>query len=144
MKYKLAIFDMDGTILDTIEDLTDCINTILSNYNLPLHTISSIKSFVGNGIHTLIERSVPVGTSPEQIELIFNDFMPYYQKNCSNKTKPYSGVIELLQFLKAQNCKTAVVSNKANSAVVELCDLYFKGLFDYAVGEKWKDRKSVV
>lgn len=136
MKYELAIFDMDGTILDTLEDLTDSLNYALSLSKYPTRTLDEVRSFVGNGLRKLIERATPSGTSKEALEKVFIDFTSYYPNHCFDKTKPYSGIIEVIQALRNQGTKTAVVSNKANYAVQILCKQYFDGLFDFAVGEQ--------
>lgn len=136
MKYQLAIFDMDGTILNTLEDLADSVNYALSCSNYPTRTLDEVRNFVGNGIRKLMERAVPSGTSPEELEQVYADFTAYYPKHCYDKTKPYSGMIETIQNLRKQGIKTAVVSNKADYGVQILCKQYFDGLFDYAVGEQ--------
>lgn len=136
MKYQLAIFDMDGTILNTLEDLADSVNYALSCSNYPTRTLDEVRNFVGNGIRKLMERAVPEGTSPEELEQVYADFTAYYPKHCYDKTKPYSGIIETIQNLRKQGIKTAVVSNKADYGVQILCKQYFDGLFDYAVGEQ--------
>lgn len=134
MNYKLAIFDMDGTILDTLEDLKEGINAGLSKNGYPIHSVEAVKSFVGNGMWKLVERAVPAGTSKELQVKVHDDFMEYYHVHCADHTKPYEGIIELLQKLKKAGCKTAVVSNKADLAVHELCDEYFPNCFDVEIG----------
>ena len=136
MRYKLAIFDMDGTILDTLEDLTDSINYALKANGYPEHTLEEVRSYVGNGLMKLVERSVPDKTNKEDIDKVFKQLVEYYQIHCADKTKPYDGIINLIKRLREAGCKTAVVSNKADAAVQELCKQYFPGLFDSAVGEK--------
>lgn len=136
MKYKLAIFDMDGTILDTLEDLADCMNYSLEKNGYPKRTLSEVRSFVGNGIHKLVERAVPVETSEEEVEKVFHTFHGYYKDHCAIKTRPYDGICEVIQNMREQGILTAVVSNKADYAVKSLCDDYFKGLFDFAVGDR--------
>lgn len=135
MNYKLAIFDMDGTILDTLNDLTDSLNYALKVCHYPTRTLDEVRSFVGNGIHKLIERAVPNGTNSTQVETVFETFHGYYKVHCADKTKPYPGILSLLEELRNAGMKTAVVSNKADYAVQELCRRYFDGLFDAAVGE---------
>lgn len=142
MNYQLAIFDMDGTILDTLEDLTDSLNASLNAFGFPSRTIEEVRFFVGNGIHRTIELSVPEDTKAEEIEQVFTFFTPYYQKHCNNKTRPYSGVIALIETLKKQGIKTAVVSNKADEAVHALCDTFFQGLFDCAIGQKPENKRK--
>ena len=136
MKYKLIIFDLDGTILDTLDDLSDSVNFSLSSMGLPLRTREEVRSFVGNGIRLLIERSVPDGCDVETTVKVFDIFRHHYKDNCCNNTKPYVGIIDLLQNLRSEDIKLAVVSNKADFAVKEIVARYFDGLFDYAAGEK--------
>ncbi len=136
MRYRLAIFDMDGTILDTLEDLRDALNYALEKNGYPTHSISDVRQFVGNGMWKLIERGVPEGTGRECIEKVHADFMAYYHVHCADKTKPYDGIVELLASLHGAGCKTAVVSNKADSAVHELCNQYFPGCFDCEIGAR--------
>jgi phosphoglycolate phosphatase len=136
MKYQLAIFDLDGTLLDTLGDLADSTNYIMRQYGYPERTITEVRSFVGNGIRKLLERSAPNGTSPEEIDRMFEMFKEYYRAHCADKTKPYDGIMELLHALKKKGVKLAVVSNKADYAVKALCEQYFPGYFDEAVGER--------
>ena len=136
MNYKLAVFDMDGTILDTLEDLTDSVNYVMRKHHYPTHSIEAVRGFVGNGIRLLIERAVPQGTPVEQLDVAYHDFMEYYKEHCTDKTRPYNGMVELLKTLRAAGCRTAVVSNKADAAVQDLCVQYFDGLFDFAIGER--------
>lgn len=136
MKYELIIFDMDGTILDTLEDLKNSMNHTLRLHNMPERTLDEIRSFVGNGIRKLIERAVAEGTSDEQIDVIHKDFMTHYEAHCADFTRPYNGVIDLIKELRNRGYKTAVVSNKADVAVQDLCIQYFPGLFDLAIGER--------
>lgn len=136
MKYKLAVFDMDGTILDTLEDLKDSLNYALELNGFPTRTIDEVRSFVGNGIGKLIERGVPMGTSETETGKVLASFTEHYKQHCADKTKPYDGVTELILKLRSSGMKTAVVSNKADYGVSELCRQYFAGLFDAAVGER--------
>ena len=136
MKYKLAIFDLDGTLLDTLDDLYDSLAHTLAAANLPPRTRDETRRFVGNGIHKLIERAVPAGSQNELIDTVEREFRAYYKLHCADKTKPYDGIIELIERLRANGCKTAVVSNKGDFAVQELVEQYFSGLLDCAVGER--------
>lgn len=134
--YKLAVFDMDGTILDTLEDLKDSTNFALEKCGYPVRTYDEVRRFVGNGIRKLIERAVPEGLTTEQIDRVHEVFTEHYKVHCADKTKAYDGIKPLLEKLRASGVKTAVVSNKADYGVQELCREYFDGLFDYAVGER--------
>ena len=136
MKYQLAIFDLDGTLLNTLEDLADSTNYIMRSFGYPERTLAEVRSFVGNGIRKLLERSAPKGRSAEEIDRMFEQFKEHYGAHCAEKTKPYDGVMELLNALKKQGVKLAVVSNKADYAVKALCEQYFAGIFDEAVGER--------
>lgn len=136
MKYKLAIFDMDGTILNTIDDLAASLNHVLEKSGYPTRTMDEVISFVGDGLRKLIERGVPEGTDSATVDKVLADFKEYYAVHCADRTAPYEGIIELLENLRRNGCLTAVVSNKADDAVQELCKKYFDGLFNYAVGER--------
>lgn len=134
--YKLAVFDMDGTILDTLEDLKDSTNFALEKCGYPTRSYDEVRRFVGNGIRKLIERAVPEGLTVEQIDRVHEVFTEHYKVHCADKTKAYDGIKPLLEKLRTSGVKTAVVSNKADYGVQELCKEYFDGLFDYAVGER--------
>lgn len=136
MAYKAVIFDLDGTVLDTLEDLKNSVNYALSKNGLPERTLDEIRTFVGNGIKKLIERSVPENTDEALFNTVFSDFKAHYSENCAVFTKPYDGINDLLRELKARGIKTAVVSNKAHPEVVRLCDYYFNGLFESCAGER--------
>jgi len=125
MKYELAIFDLDGTILDTLEDLADSVNYALFQYGYPVRTIDEIRSFVGNGLLMLVRRAIAPETDEAVIQQVLAVQKEYYKEHCADKTKPYEGVLELLGELKAGGCKLAVVSNKADYAVQILCRQYF-------------------
>lgn len=135
-KYNFAIFDLDGTILDTLGDLRDSVNFALSSNNLPERTTGEIRQFVGNGIRLLIERAVPENTPVDVVDKCFNDFKVHYKVNSANLTKPYNGILDMLKTLQANGVKMAVVSNKADFAVQGLIKQYFSDLFDFSVGEK--------
>lgn len=136
MGYRLVIFDLDGTILDTLEDLTDAVNYALEQSGQPVRSIGEVREFVGNGVKKLIERAVQPETGPDETDKIFDAFMSYYKVHCADKTKAYDGINELLSELKKEGFLTAVVSNKADVAVKKLCEQYFSGFFDYCVGER--------
>ena len=135
-KYSLAVFDMDGTILDTLQDLFESMNVILEKHGLPLRSYQEIRCFVGNGIHRLVEQAVPEGTDALQIEAVYRDFMAYYQLHCADQTKPYEGIPELLGELRNRGILTAVVSNKADAAVRKLNEEFFPDCFDASAGDQ--------
>lgn len=135
MSYKLAVFDMDGTILNTLQDITNAINYALGVHGYPEHSIEEVKFFVGNGLHKLVERAVPAEAGAEDIEKVFETLIPYYRAHSADTTKPYEGITELLKRLQNTGVKCAVVSNKADAAVQDLVKDYFDGLFDASLGE---------
>lgn len=135
MNTKVIIFDLDGTLLNTLDDLADSTNFALSKLNYPTRTIEEIKSFVGNGVAKLIERAIPDGKTNKDYEKCLTIFKEHYSINKYNKTAPYKNIINLLIKLKEKNYKIAVVSNKFDLAVKELCKKYFPNLIDIAIGE---------
>lgn len=142
MRYKLAMFDMDGTVLDTLQDLTDATNAVMTMHGFPTHPIEEVRRFVGNGARKLIECAVPVGTDDAKISAVLEDFKVYYGEHNADATKPYAGVSETIRALRAAGVRTAVVSNKPDFAVKELARQYFPGLFEFAVGEREGVRKK--
>ncbi|MCI5911639.1 MAG: HAD family hydrolase [Oscillospiraceae bacterium] len=134
--YKLAVFDLDGTILNTLDDLAGSVNYCMKKFNMPERTIDEVRRFVGNGIRKLIERAVPSGTPESLIKEVHEVFNQHYKLHCKDKTKPYDGIEELITSLNSKGIKSAVVSNKADFAVKILCEDFFSGLFIDAVGEK--------
>lgn len=135
MSYKLAVFDMDGTILNTLDDLMDSTNHILSRFGYPERTFEEIRSFVGNGLRKLMERSLPTGTPEQRIDEVLCAFNEYYKDHCAIKTRPYEGINEVIACIRSRGIVTAVVSNKAQYGVDALCREFFDGLFDFAVGD---------
>lgn len=133
---KYVIFDMDGTILNTLEDLTDSVNYCLMQFSLPVRTIDEIKSFVGDGIPKLIERAVPGGTAEAMTAEVYALMLKYYKTHCEIKTAPYEGIVELMAELKRAGLKLAVVTNKEESAALELASNMFGGYLDVVIGAK--------
>ncbi|MGM9528417.1 MAG: HAD family hydrolase [Phascolarctobacterium sp.] len=136
MRYKTLIFDLDGTLLDTLQDLAAATNYTLQKNGFPERTTDEVRMFVGNGIRKLIERAVPVGTSVAVQERVYADFNVYYKAHCADTTCTYPGVLQLLREARALGCQTAIVSNKADYGVQELAKQYFPGLLDAAIGEQ--------
>lgn len=132
---KAVIFDLDGTLLNTLEDLRTAVNLALRAEGYPERSLEEIRLAVGNGIRKLISRSVPVGTMPETEERVFARFREEYQLHCSDTTAPYDGIPELLKRLRQDGCLLAVVSNKADFAVQKLAEQYFPDCFDAVLGE---------
>lgn len=132
----MAVFDLDGTLLNTLEDLADAVNYSLAQFGMPQRTIEEVRNYVGNGIRLLIERSVPNGTDLPVIDNVFECFKKYYQEHCNSKTKAYDGIIDMLKELKQSGIKLAVLSNKAQNAVTKLCDIYFDNLLDITFGAR--------
>lgn len=129
------IFDLDGTLLYTLEDLKNSTNYALEKYSMPKRTLDEIRTFVGNGIRLLIERAVPDGDKNPLFDDVFAAFKEHYSAHSLDCTRPYDGVIEMLKEVKRRGFKTAIVSNKIDSAVKELRDVFFPSLIDVAYGE---------
>ncbi len=136
MSYKLAIFDLDGTVLDTLDDLANAVNHTLEVHNMPTRTLKEIRAILGNGARNLIERSVPEGTDAAVTDGVFEYYKKYYEEHSEINTKPYDGVMDMLHALKDRGIKLAVLSNKPDAAVQPLAKKYFEGIFDYVSGER--------
>lgn len=139
MKYKAVIFDLDGTLLNTLEDLTDAVNAAMKRNSLPVRTLEEVRRFVGNGIVKLVERAVPEGKKNPVFDKALQDFKSYYQAHCWNKTAPYPGVMDMLVELAEKKVGTAIVSNKADAAVQKLKTYYFDEVIAVARGENEKE-----
>ena len=133
--YNTVIFDLDGTLLNTIDDLADAVNYVQKKYGLEQHSVDLVRQHVGNGIRKLIIRSVPQGEENPKFQEMFDCFREYYQEHCQIKTTAYPGIMELLKELHNRKVKMAIVSNKAHPAVVELNEIYFKEFISVAIGE---------
>ena len=136
MKKTTVVFDLDGTLLDTLQDLANAVNYALEQQGMPKRTLEEVRQFVGNGVRLLMIRAVPDGESNPLFEETFSLFKEYYGEHCNDNTKPYAGVVELIETLKEKGYAVAIVSNKIDFAVKELNDLYFKGIVPVAIGEK--------
>ena len=132
---KLAIFDLDGTLVNSLADIAEATNYAMRILGFPEHELSEFNYLVGDGVAKLIERAIPQGIQNPNFEKCLTIFKQYYSQNMYNKTKPYDGIIEMLTELRNQGCKVAVVSNKFDAAVKELCKKYFDNLVDIAIGE---------
>lgn len=136
------IFDLDGTLLNTLDDLMDSVNFALRSFNLKERSRDEIRRFLGNGVTMLIKRSVPEGTGDELREKVFSAFRRHYLKNMENKTAPYEGIMTLLEEAKKQGLKTGVVSNKLDEAVKELCEKTFGSYISFAQGAVGEDDRK--
>ena len=127
-----VIFDLDGTLLDTLEDLLDATNYALNVYGFPERTLEEMRRFVGNGALNQIRLSLPQGTGEEMVQRVLDIYRPYYARHCQIKTKPYKGIPQALAEI-GKKYPVAIVSNKPDLAVKPLCQQYFPGI--YALGE---------
>ena len=134
MKPKLVIFDLDGTLLDTLQDLADSVNYALRQFGMPEHSLDDIRRFVGNGVRLLMERAVPDGAQNPQFEEVFATFRQYYMQHSLDTTRPYDGIVETIHELKQRGCRLAVVSNKMMAATQELVAHFFPDI-EVAIGE---------
>ncbi|MCM1182186.1 MAG: HAD-IA family hydrolase [Roseburia sp.] len=134
-KIDTVVFDLDGTLLYTLEDLTDAVNYAMQACGMPLRSLEEIRTFVGNGIKTLMLRAVPDGAENPQFEAAFEAFKTYYDAHCNDKTRAYDGVQELLRALRDRGYALAIVSNKVDSAVEALRDRYFQEVA-VAIGDR--------
>lgn len=136
MRYKTVIFDLDGTLLNTLDDLATSTNYALSHHGLPARTTDEVRSFVGNGIRNLIRLAVPVNSSDELITTVHATFDEHYALHNLDRTAPYPGVIELVRELRTYGISCCVVSNKGDYAVQPLIRHFFPDLFDVVCGER--------
>ena len=133
--YKTYIFDLDGTLLDTLGDLATSVNFALRAYGMPEHSIDEVRRFVGNGVRLLMERAVPEGADNPLFDEAFATFRQHYMEHSLDTTRPYDGIPETLAALKARGCRLAVVSNKFMSATQELIHHFFPDTIEVAIGE---------
>ncbi|NBJ91536.1 HAD family hydrolase [Parablautia muri] len=141
-RYEAVIFDLDGTLLNTLEDLRDSVNYGLSQYGMPQRSLEEIRHFVGNGVQRLIERAVPEGITTDLQEKIFEAFKEHYKIHCNDKTRLYAGIPELLAELKRREFSMAIVSNKLQEGVDALWEQYFKEYLPTAIGARDGIRKK--
>ena len=135
MTYNTYIFDLDGTLLDTLGDLAAATNYALRQHGMPEHSIDDVRRFVGNGVRKLMERAIPDGAHNPDFEATFATFRQYYMQHSLDTTQPYEGISETLAALKAKGCRLAVVSNKMMAATQELCQHFFPDTIEVAIGE---------
>lgn len=135
MNYKACIFDLDGTLLDTLADLAASVNYALRAHHLPQHTLSDVRRFVGNGVRVLMERAVPGGADNPRFDAVLATFRQHYLHHSLDTTRPYDGIPSLLVELRQRGVRTAVVSNKFDAATKELCRHFFADTVEVAIGE---------
>lgn len=141
-KITTVVFDLDGTLLDTLQDLADSVNYALRTHGLPERTTAEVRQMLGNGIRYLMEHAVPAGMVPEAFEPVFDTFRTYYVDHCLDKTQPYDGILPMLDCLRRRGLRMAIVSNKLDAAVQELNERFFARYVDSAVGESETVRRK--
>lgn len=134
MKSQACIFDLDGTLLDTLQDLANSVNIALEDFGQPVRTVEEVRAFVGNGVRKLMQRAVLEGTDEDLGERIYERFLEVYDREKNHYTKPYDGILELIALLKARGIACAVLSNKNDDAVVALCEAHFPNCFEFTQG----------
>ena len=133
--YNTYIFDLDGTLLNTLQDLTNSVNYALRQCDMPMRTIDEVRQFVGNGVRLLMTRAVPDGDNNPRFIEAFNTFCQHYMEHSLDTTCPYPGIIDMLKMLKSHGKHIAVVSNKFDTATKELIRHFFGDLISVAIGE---------
>jgi len=141
-QYDTYIFDLDGTLLYTLDDLTVSTNYAMRAFGLPEHTVEEVRLMVGNGVRKLIERAIPQGAENPKYEEIYQTFINHYLKHSLDTTHPYDGIIDTLAELKRRGKRMAVVSNKYCTATEELCRHFFADYISVAIGESETVRKK--
>ena len=131
-----VIFDMDGTVLNTLDDLATSVNYVLTRYGMPVHCTEDYRRYFGNGIRYALECAVPKGTEETTIDQMLPVFKEHYNAHCLDKTRPYDGIPELMKALRDRGFKLAIVSNKIDSAVKELNAKFFSAYVDVTIGER--------
>ena len=135
MKYDLVIFDLDGTILDTLGDLAAAVNYALAANGYPTHDTKTIRRFIGNGVANLMQRALPDGTPKEVHARLLAEFKAYYRDHMDDHTMPYDGITDLMRALHDNGIRIGINSNKFDAALQNLCRIHFDGLYDVAMGE---------
>ena len=142
MRFDTVLFDLDGTLLDTLEDILDAANHTLREMGYPERTLAEMRRFVGNGAEMQMRRALGEGADEETVRRALALYKPYYAAHCQIKTKPYAGVLALLEQLKEEEWRIAVVSNKPDEAVRPLAAQHFGALVDTAMGETAQRRRK--
>ena len=142
MRYDAILLDLDGTVLYTLEDLKDAINAALRHFSMPELSLDEVRAYVGNGSARLVELAVPQGTPEDLRQAVLDWYKPYYDAHCRIKTRPYDGILPLLQRLRDAGLRLGIISNKPDAAVKLLAEEHFAGLLDLAVGETAEVRRK--
>lgn len=142
MKYKSYIFDLDGTLLDSLTDLAASCNYALRMNNMPERTVEEVRMFVGNGVKKLMERAIPNGMDNKLFDKTYSDFRRHYLEHNLDHTCPYPGVMKMLESLRDAGCGIAVVSNKFYAATQNLVSYFFGDYVSVAIGERENIRKK--
>ena len=143
-KVDTVVFDLDGTLLDTLDDLVESVNYALEKHGLSLCTKQEVRSFLGNGIRFLMEKAVGerIASNEERFLPVFQSFRAHYVDHCLDATRPYEGIVEMLRALKEKGFKLAIVSNKLQPAVTELNERFFRDVISVAIGESADVRRK--
>lgn len=143
MNFEAAIFDLDGTLVDSIEDIAESMNKVLSENNYPVHSLDAYKTFVGKGLMNLTRVSLPATVQEEKTVIkCYNRLLEVYKERCTEKTKPYKGIMPLLDELKSRGLKLAVFSNKADVLTKKIVEILMPGYFDIVVGMTTEELKK--
>jgi phosphoglycolate phosphatase len=143
MKFKGVIFDLDGTLVNSLEDIADAMNSVLKSCNYPIHSYEAYKKFIGSGIKSLVSKALPKNVTNEKlVDTCFNSMIEIYGANCTQKTKPYNGIIVLLNQLILRNIKLGVLSNKTDEFTKKIVASIFPNYFEYVVGLSDKTPKK--
>ena len=136
MRYDAILFDMDGTVVDSLQDIADAVNHTLRSFGEPERSREEVRRFVGNGAEALIRRVLPPDAEEAYLQRVLAAYLPWYAAHCADRTRPFDGVVPLLRRLRKMGLKTAVISNKPDAAAQGVAEAFFPELFDLTVGER--------
>ncbi len=138
MAIKAVFFDLDGTLLYTLQDLANSFNHVLENHNFPTHSLDKYREFIGYGVRALVEKALPenVGSDPEQFKAILAEYAKVYGNVGKPTTEPYDGIMDLLKELQKREYKLAIITNKPHDRALEVVDKFFPDTFSHIIGQK--------